>query len=283
MPGLTDIQVDQVERVIQEAGNDWDRRAHRFSVLSESAADSGLARCWLRRRQRSGEALTFSARVELVRGRRAGAMEDARAAADDCYRAAELQPNDPTPWVVLLGILRLLRCNQQDVFKAWHEVTTRDAWHREAHFQMLRYLSPEECGSHSQLLDFVDSVRARIPAATPAVPAVGLELAAAVDHHHRTVSRGGVDALLARRQWTNARAESALQRALLDWTSPGRLGHATALADLNMLAYALVQANRLPEAAAVFEAIDGTVTPWPWGLNGDPVQQFTSWQAQVLR
>ncbi|MDH6577326.1 hypothetical protein [Kitasatospora sp. MAP5-34] len=280
MPGLTDIQVDQIERVIQDAGTDWDRRAHRFLVLAESAADSGLARSWRRRQPRSADALIFEAWVELVRGRSAGRMEDAHAAADSCHRAAELQPNDPTPWVVLLGILRLTRCDQQDVFKVWHEVTARDAWHREAHIQMLGYVSPEECGSHGQVLDFVDSVRSRI---TPAVPAVGLELAAAVDHHNRTVARGGVDALLARRQWTQARAESALARALADWVRAGRLGHAAALADLNMLAYALVQANRLPEAAEVFQLIGGTVTPWPWRLDGDPVQQFSYWQAQALR
>ncbi|MFI6445929.1 hypothetical protein [Kitasatospora sp. NPDC050543] len=283
MPGLIDIQVDQIERVLQDAGTDWDRRAHRFSVLAESAAGSGIARSWLRRRPHSADAMVFQAWVELVRGRLTGGMEDARSAADDCRRAAELAPDDPTPWVVLLGILRLLRCEQQDVFKVWQEVMARDTWHREAHFQMLGYLSPEECGTRSQVLELVDSVRSRIPPATSAVPAVGLELAAAIDHHHRTVARGGVDALLARRQWANPRAESALERALANWTKPGHLRHAAALADLNMLAYALVQANRLPEAAEALRMVGSTVTPWPWRLDGDPVQRFAYWQAQVLR
>lgn len=224
--------------------------------------------------------MIFEASVELVRGHLAGRMEDARSTADLCYRAADLQPDDPMPWVVLFGVLRLLRREAQEMFQVWHEVMARDPWHREAHLQMLGYLSPEECGSHGEVLDFVDSVRSRIP---PAVPAVGLELTAVVEHHHRTVARGGLDGLLARRQWTHARAAVPLERALADWTRPGHLTHAAALADLNLLAYALVQAHRLPEAAEVFRMIGGIVTPWPWRLDGEPLQRFVQWQAQTLR
>ncbi|WP_035792257.1 hypothetical protein [Kitasatospora mediocidica] len=280
MPGLTDIQLDQIERLIRNAGTDWDRRSHRFSVIAESVAESSLARSWLRRRPNSADALILQAWAALAYGRRAGVMDDARAAAEGCYRAADIQPNDPTPWLVLIGILRLVRCDQKDMAEAWNELTARDAWNREAHLQMLGYLSPEECGSHGQVLDFVDNVRYRIPAGAPAA---GLELTAVVDQHHRTVARGGVDALMARKQWTQARAQSALDRALADWTKPGHLQHAAALADLNLLAYALVQAKRLPEAEVVFQLIGRTVTPWPWRLEGDPVRQFAYWQAQALR
>lgn len=284
MPGLTDIQLDQIERLIRNTGTDWDRRVHRFSVLAASVAESSLARSWLRRRPNSPDALILQAWAGLERGRTAGGMDDARAAADGCYRAAELQPNDPTPWVVLIGIMRLVRCDQKDMIATWNEVMARDAWNREAHLQMLGYLSPEECGSHGLVLDFVDSVRHRPPPAAPAaVPTAGLELTAIVDHHHRTVARGGVDALMARKQWTQPRAESALGRALADWTKPGHLQHAAALADLNVLAYALIQAKRLPEAEEVFRMIGRTVAPWPWRLDGDPVRQFAYWQSQALR
>ncbi|MEH0580367.1 hypothetical protein [Streptomyces sp. B21-108] len=33
-----------------------------------------------------------------------GRLEDAAGIADSCLRAAELAPDDPTPWVVLLGL-----------------------------------------------------------------------------------------------------------------------------------------------------------------------------------
>ncbi|MET8628734.1 hypothetical protein ABZW30_34190 [Kitasatospora sp. NPDC004669] len=277
--GPDDIQIDQVERLLQEAGTDWDRRGHRFAVLAEAAAPSTFARSWRRRRPRSADPLVFDAWVELVRGRQAGGMADAWAAAECCYRAAEAVPADPEPWVVLLGILRLMRAESRELFAVWAEVTARDSWNREAYLQMLRYLSPEECGSRSSQLDFVDTLRASMPSVAPVV---GVELTALVDEHARTTAKGGVEALMARRQWTHIRAAGALDTALATWPREGRLRHAAALADLNLLAYALVQAGRVREAGDTFRRIGDTVTAWPWSLDGDPLQQFVYWQAKAL-
>ncbi|MCU7826075.1 hypothetical protein [Kitasatospora sp. DSM 101779] len=52
---------------------------------------------------------------------------------------------------------------------------------------------------------------------------------------------------------------------LRGWTEPGALGHAEAVADLNLLAYALAQANRPDDPARVFEAVGPTMTKRPWG------------------
>ncbi|MGV9270961.1 hypothetical protein ACWDRR_40715 [Kitasatospora sp. NPDC003701] len=279
IPGQSGIQIDQVDRLLQETGADWDRRTHRLSVLAEAAAPSGLARSWRMRRPNSGEAMVFEAWVELVRGRHDGKMADARSAADDCHRAADALPGDPTPWVVLLGILRLVRADSRELFTVWHEVTSRDPWNREAHLQMLRYLSPEECGSRSSQLEFLDAVRTGVPSNAPAV---GMDLTALVDEHARTVARGGVEALLVRRQWTNHRATRALDAALAHWPRAGHLQYAAALADLNLLAFALVQAGRPREGAGVFDLLGDTVTPWPWSLDGDPLRQFGYWQAKAL-
>ncbi|MGW2250676.1 hypothetical protein ACWCXH_10795 [Kitasatospora sp. NPDC001660] len=276
--GPDDIQIDQVERLLQDAGRDPDRRAHRFAVLAEAAAPSAFARSW-RLRRRGADPMVFEAWVELVRGRAAGGMEDARAAADHCYRAAEVAPADPLPWVVLLGILRLMRAESRQLFAVWAEVTARDPWNREAHLQMLRYLSPEERGSRSSQLDFVETLRASAP---PVSPVVGVELAALVDEHDRTAAKGGVEALLARRLWTHSRAVGALDAALATWPREGYLRHAAALADLNVLAYALVQAGRVREGGNTFDAIGDTVTAWPWSLDGDPIERFTYWQAKAL-
>ncbi|MEV7773500.1 hypothetical protein [Kitasatospora sp. NPDC086791] len=278
LPGQSAIQVDQVERLLREAGTDWDRRGHRFAVLAEAAAPSTLAHNWRLRRAQQADPLMFEGWVELVRGRHAGRMEDARAAADTCYRAADLAPDDPTPWVVLLGILRLMRAESRDVVAVWHEVSERDPWNREAHLQMLRYLSPEECGSRSAQLNFVDTVRASAPLTAPTA---AVELTALVDEHARTASAGGVEALLVRRQWTHNRAVTALDTALREWPRLGGLTHAAAAADLNVLAFALIQATRIRESADAFRRIDNSVTAWPWVLVGDPLQQFTYWQSRA--
>ncbi|MGC0317110.1 hypothetical protein [Kitasatospora acidiphila] len=279
LPGQDEILVDHVERLLKEAGDDWDRRAHRFAVLADAAAPSALARSWRMRRPRSADALIFEAWVELVRGRAEGKMADLQAAADHCYRAADAAPEDPTPWVVLLGTLRLARANTREVFPVWYEVTSRDPWHREAHLQMLYYLSPEECGSRSSQSDFVHAVRAAVPATAPAA---GVELTALVEDHARVTAKGGVEALLARNMWSNNRGTTALGTALADWPHPGRLQHAAALADLNLLVFALVQAGRVRESTEAFRLIGDTVTPWPWSLDGDPVGQFGYWRAKAL-
>ncbi|MFJ2579269.1 hypothetical protein [Kitasatospora aureofaciens] len=278
MPGQQDIQIDQVERLLQAAGADWDRRAHRFAVLAEAAAPSALARSWRMRRSRSADPLVFEAWVELCRGRHTGRMEDAGAAVDRCRRAADALGGDPTPWVVMLGILRLMRADSRELFPVWYEVTARDPWNREAHLQMLRYLSPEECGSRSSQLDFVETVRSSAPSTAPVV---GVELTALVDEDVRIVARGGVEALLARRQWAGSRATRALDTAL-HWSRPGHLRHAAALADLNLLAFALVRAGRVRETADTFRVLGDTVTAWPWTLDGDPLDQFGHWQSRAL-
>ncbi|WP_317621181.1 hypothetical protein [Streptomyces sp. CBMA123] len=279
MPGQHGIQIDQIERLLHGAGTDWDRRAHRFAVLAEAAAHSALSRSWRTRRPRGADPQVFEAWVELCRGRWAGRMEDAPATAECCRRAAAAVPDDPTPWVVLLGILRLTRAESREVFAVWHEVTARDPWNREAHLHMLRYLSPEECGSRSSQLDFVHAVRASVPATAPAV---GVELTALVDEHTRIAARGGVEALLVRRQWENNRAATALETALAGWPRPGHLRHAAALADLNLLAFAMVQAGRVRECADAFGLIGDTVTAWPWTLDGDPLDRFGYWRSRAL-
>ncbi|QMU76626.1 hypothetical protein GXW83_13615 [Streptacidiphilus sp. PB12-B1b] len=279
IPGQLDIRVDLLEKVIRECGSDWDRRGHRMVQLAR-AADASIARDWLRRRPHDPDAQLFSAWAQLVRGRWDGALADPQAALDCCRRAADLAPADPGPWVVLLGVMRLQRRPHADAFSVWREITARDRWNREAHLQMLGYLSPEECGSYSHVLQFLDAV---LPAMPADAPCVGIELTAMVENFHRSLSVGGVVALGAGRHWTRRSETAALERGLTSWSQPDFLTHAAALADLNLLAYALTRAELVPQSAAVFRTIGTVVTPWPWGLDGDPLEEFSHAQSRALR
>ncbi|GAA2740419.1 hypothetical protein [Kitasatospora cinereorecta] len=276
LQGQLDLSAGLVEQVLRGAGSDWDRRTHRLAVLAD-AATPALAQVWRRQRPRDADPLVLGVWVELSQARAEGGTADARGLVDRCHRAADLRPEDPTPWIALLGTLRLLRRPAAEVFPVCREIGARDPWNRTAHLEMLGYLSPAECGSHAQALDFVDAVRANAPADSAVT---GLELALLLDRYRATVDAGGVSALGARRRWARADAESALERALT-WTRPGTLRHAEALADLNLLAYALVQASRSAEAAAVFELLGPVVTAWPWLLDGDPIEQFAHWRDQT--
>ncbi|MGW7267409.1 hypothetical protein [Streptomyces sp. NPDC054842] len=269
--GTTDLCVAQMSRLFEQDPGDWDRRAHRLSVLADYLSESHLPSAWATREPGNASALVLAAWSELVRGRDTGGLPDASAAAKQCLRAADLDPQDPAPWVVLLGIARLERYAQSDVFGAWNEILARDRWHREAYLSMLAHLSPEEAGSRVQVLDFIDSIRPRMPANAPCA---AVELTAQVMQYNAALARGGVDALVARNHWTNPQAVESLERAHHTWPQPSFFHHAKTLADLNLLAYALMAADRRQQAAPVFEAIGNTVTAWPWNSGGDPMAAF---------
>ncbi|KUN09567.1 hypothetical protein AQI95_04410 [Streptomyces yokosukanensis] len=267
----TELCVAQMSRLLEQDPGDWDRRTHRMDVLAGYLAGSHLPRSWVTREPRSADALVLHAWTQVAQGRAHGRLEDPAATIDSCLRAAELAPDDPTPWVALLAVARLERREQSQVFGVWNEVLVRDRWNREAYLSMLDYLSPAEAGSRVQVLDFVDSLRARMPANAPCV---ATELTAQVRQYHAILDRGGFEALVARNHWSQEMAAQTLDRASHTWGRPGFLRHAKALADLNLLAYALMAADRRGEARSVFETVGGIVTAWPWQTGGDPVTEF---------
>ncbi|MFK0113227.1 hypothetical protein [Streptomyces sp. NPDC091217] len=280
MIGMTDLHVARASALLAAAGGDWDRRSHRLSVLAAAIPDAGLASAWAAREPRNADALLLHAWVRLERGLRTGSLPDSASLLKSCYQAAELRPEDPEPWVVLLGVARVERHDRQTALRAWREALARDRWNRQAHLQLLGCLSPEAGGSRHQVIEFIDAVRIRMPGDAPSA---AVELTACVGQYLDTVSRGGVEALMARDHWSQPLVRSVLDRALAAWPSPGFLRHAAALADLNLLAYALVCAERPADAATVFRALDGTATPWPWQCDGDPLTEFERRQDRCLR
>ncbi|MYQ99302.1 hypothetical protein GTX23_12200, partial [Streptomyces sp. SID6139] len=91
----------------------------------------------------------------------------------------------------------------------------------------------------------------------------------------------GFEALVARNHWSHAMAAQALDRVAHTWPQPGFLRHAKALADLNLLAYALMAADRRRDAAPVFEALGGIVTSWPWHLGGEALAEYDQAQRRA--
>ncbi len=281
MPGAVDNQVDAATRLFDSAAGDWDRIGHRMSVLAEEFADPSFARSWVMRHPRSADARIFRARVAYVRLRSDRSLTDEAAAAmHDCAQAAALRTGDPTPWVVRLGLCRLLRRPAGEVISLWQEAVARDPWNREADLQMLSYLTTVDDSSHWRVDDFVDRRCFEMPADAPGI---GLELATTLGRSGQSADTSGLGGLLADRWWQSPRRARFLDRAVEQWTRPGFLHHAGALADLNGLAFALVQANRLRDAGLVFLRIGPVVTSWPWAAEGEPVRQFATHQKQALR
>ncbi|MFC8248139.1 hypothetical protein [Streptomyces chartreusis] len=264
----------QIAQILdQDDPQNFDRRAHRLSVLASFLSESHLPAAWLKWEPRNVSALVLHSLAELEHGRGSGALTDASATWNRCQLAADLDPQNPAPWVVMLGIARLERAHRRVVFAIWDEIVARDRWHREGHRSMLHYLGPQESGSLGRAIEFVDSLRTRMP---PNAPCAAVELEVHLMRYHSAKARGGADALLARDQWHSAQTARFLERAQATWPRPAFFSHAATVSDLNLLAYALTAAGRLRGAAPVFEAIQGRVTSWPWRYEGDPLTAFES-------
>ncbi|MFG2890144.1 hypothetical protein [Streptomyces sp. NPDC048248] len=277
--GQLDIAVvASVGQAIEEAGTDWDRKAHRLEVLAASAGRA-LPGIWQRNNPRNQNALLLRAWSDLLLARQQGSPGDLSDIRETCRTAADLLPADPIPWVLILATLRSERRPYADLAAVWQEIKARDPWNREAHLQALGYLSPDECGSTSQVLDLLDGMRSVMPADAPTA---GLELISLVRGYQRTVSAGGVAALGAGDHWRRPQAAKALDQAAQDWPRPGFLHHAASRADLNVLAYALVKASRTAEAATVLRATTGIATPWPWNSEGDPLTTYSHWHTRLV-
>ncbi|GAU70824.1 hypothetical protein SSP35_23_00140 [Streptomyces sp. NBRC 110611] len=257
--------------VLDDAGEDWDRKAHRLRVLAGSAGRA-LPGIWRQHAPRNQHALLLHAWSELLRAQQPDNGVDLDATRETCRLAAELLPADPTPWTLKLALLRLERRPSSELSAVWREIKARDPWNREAHLQALGYLSPDECGSSSLVLDLLDGVRSGMPADAPAA---ALEVTALVRTHQRAVAPGGVTALGAGEIWRRPDAIRALDQAAHYWPRPGFLHHAAALADLNVLAYALIKSARIAEAATVLRATGGVATPWPWNAEGTSLEHFS--------
>jgi hypothetical protein len=263
-PGPQDLAIAHMERLLRDTGDDWDRRCHRVTVLAQAAP--AHARGWRARRPDDPDALVLHAWCE--------AATDPRSALATCRLAADALPADPTPWVAALAALRRLGRPSTELAHVWQEISARDPWHREAHLQVLGYLSPEEQGSQAALREFLDDVIAVMP---PQSPAGCLPLTAAVRQYHRDLDGGGIRALATSRYWSQPHLAPLLDHALRHWPQPGYLRHAAAVADLGLLAYALSRAGRGHEATPVFTATGGLVAAWPWEHDGDPVERYTYW------
>ncbi|WP_142215247.1 hypothetical protein [Streptomyces sp. SLBN-118] len=269
-----------IEQALRDPGEDWDRRIHRllvFSTLPDAHVLAGQWRAW---NPASADAMLLQAFADIALTRAGGAISDLGATISLCREAAELAPADPAPWVALLSCCRLLRAPWAQVHPIWTAVKTRDPWNREAHWQMLHYVSPEECGSNLLTVQFTDSV---VGPGLEGSPVAALSLAASLYRYRRALAAGGITALTARRHWDQAHERPLVDDALATWTQPGFLRHAAVLTDLNLLAYVLTKAVRMQDACSVFEATAAVATSWPWELDGDPLEQVRESHRRAFR
>ncbi|MFI2262643.1 hypothetical protein [Streptomyces tubercidicus] len=266
--------------VLREARKEFEVRAHRSLVLASVAADSDLAERWLAEEPGPDAALLW-ARVAMLRAlrmadagdRRQGAL--ARIARSACERAAKLLPEDPTPWVAQLALMRLDRPQDpapQGLLTAppgpWYlfaHILRLDAWHREAHHRFLSFFFTRYGGSSSASWDVAAFLSQRAPAASPLRL---LPLVALVEDYNPS-------ALLADQTWEQPQWISAALSIYHNWFPQVAGYRFTPVLDLAYLAHALLMAKREFEAREVFSAMGPYASRMPWSAFGDPEEQLT--------
>lgn len=127
-----------VRTLLAATHDDWDRRGHRVTVLAQEPAALAWARDWQLAEPESPSASVLVAHAVVHRALRGKDRPEAARAA--CRAAAELAPEDPTPWLGLL-ILEQSLGREDDVLRLFDEVRTRYPDHHHAHHLVVARLA----------------------------------------------------------------------------------------------------------------------------------------------
>ncbi|MDQ1013058.1 hypothetical protein QFZ82_007543 [Streptomyces sp. V4I23] len=267
---------EPVAKLLRATGRDWDRRVHRISVLAPALPPLVTNR-WIADRPKDPDALVVRAYARVARADGAIRSESSEAY-NDCIRAAEAMPEDPSPWLALLDLMYACGAKSHALVPLWTEAVNRDPWNRTAYHRLLRHLSPRGHGTLAEMLDFARHSAARAPHGSPIALLPLAARAELVAHREglRSTSVVGVAA-----HWNEPQAAAEIDTALAKWFHADAPPHAEALADLNLLAFALTRTHRRDQAALVFRRIGRRMTSQPWDLVPDPVGTFLYWRDRV--
>ena len=267
-------------QLLHHCYGDWAMRAAAVHALGEAAADDGT---WLNSWRAAVGENRHLAVVEAhglfwlawkLRGNRPEASTEQHEAFYQTvlrseaasHHAAQLAPEDPTPWCTLVTLARG-RGYDTDTFAAvWRELQARDPLHRTGHEFALMYMSPEDGpGSHDPVFAFAE----RAAAASPSL--IFLVIKAAYDYEDHN-----------ERIWKDARIHRALD-ALLAWlASPAGGGGVYANSDRSWAAYGLVSADRGAEAVPLFAGLGTDASSRPWEDFGpDSLDVFDSFRRRA--
>ncbi|MEU9988566.1 hypothetical protein AB0E10_17560 [Streptomyces sp. NPDC048045] len=176
-------------------------------------------------------------------------------AREEIGRAAALNPDDPTPYIVEIWVALGLGYPHAEMDKLWAEITTRAPHHFGAHLSALQYWCAKWRGSEQQAFDFAERAAAGAPLGS--LLSV-LPLVAHFEHDESTtVAADSTPEMVARVDAGLADAAAA---------DPGHPG----LARLrHLLAFYLHLQDRHEEALEQFKLVDGHVDALPWRYRGD--------------
>ena len=196
-------------------------------------------------------------------------LEQAPAA---CERAAELAPHLATPWISLMSCAQGLSYDHARFREIYAEGYRRAPSSLSVHRRGLQYWLPRWRGSDELAAQFVEKSLAR------AVPGQLLTQLRLEYLYFERLPKGTSERAAF---FKGPEAAAALQESLADLAA-ARQDNPYLGAQQHWLAYFLTKAGRYPEAAAMFQAVDGYAGAWPWQLFNDPAATFAAVRAEAL-
>ncbi|MER5430334.1 hypothetical protein [Streptomyces sp. NPDC002588] len=270
--------------LLAHTGDDWDRRAHRVTVLALEPYAAAFAHDWLLAEPGCADARVLHALAQVRRVQRG--KEDPEVAREECRTATELAPADPTPW---LGLLMLDPAPGSDGsaegVRIFEEVRARHRDHHHAHHLMIARLAERRGDAGPDPLHEVYDFAAWAAEQAPADSPLAILPVVAHAERYRVLARHGFAPAdpAASGHWRDGRAPDVLKAAFDWWLEWEHDGHPRRLVDLNFLAHAKVCEGRGAEAAALFQRIGEHITPEPWCYpDRDPSAAFRAARAGAL-
>ncbi|MFH8616372.1 hypothetical protein ACH4E8_15020 [Streptomyces sp. NPDC017979] len=191
-------------------------------------------------------------------------------------RAVELNPEDPTPWAVVLQHDLGSGAPRELFEEHLREALDRDPHNWSAHAVAVQFLAAKWYGSHEEMFAFAERAAAQCPDDGPlrGLPVVALselmlddELPDEPGLRYGPIGQDRVDAAIA---------------AALELSATRPQGEPRIALVRNHLAWALIRDERpAPEVLDVFRAVGTGATTYPWAYTGEGASIFFSYRLQA--
>lgn len=171
------------EAYVAAAGDDWDERWSRIELLQQLAGeDDAWLEAWRTARPDNCDAATVLAgrmvhKAWEIRGSEyahevpSERMRQFRtllpAAIAEARRAAVLDPENPSPWVVMVTAARGAQYDHDQFQPLWDGLTARAPYHYEGHGQALQYWCAKWFGSDKSMMGFAEQAVRKAPQGSP--------------------------------------------------------------------------------------------------------------------
>lgn len=256
--------------LLRGIGRDWDRRSMAIGLLSGLAADDDTwLLAWESARPDDPDAAVVRATSTVtlagrIRGAKraeyttqeqfAGFHRMLHRSRDEIARAAALDPDDPTPYVMEITVALGLGYPHSEMDRLWAEITARAPYHYEGHWRALQYWCKKWRGSEQLATEFAEQAAAKAP---PGSLLTVLPLIAHFEHDESDDAEGD------RTPEMVARVDAGLADAAAADPAHPRLPELR-----HLLAYYLSLQDRDEMAIEQFRLVDGHVNALPWRYRG---------------